>query len=73
MTVKQISTLTCDACGKAHAAQESRFATRLPPHWAEIEIDWTDAAEEKHYDEWHLCPACASELLAAILAKRDIP
>jgi len=70
MTFKQISTLTCDGCGKAHTTQNSRFGPRMPAEWAEIEIDWTDGAGERHFDEWHLCPECAGDLLAAMLARR---
>jgi ssDNA-binding Zn-finger/Zn-ribbon topoisomerase 1 len=70
VSIKQISTLACDSCGEQQVSQESRFGTRVPKDWAEIDIDWTDTAGDEHCDLWHLCPKCGGELLAKIMARR---
>jgi hypothetical protein len=70
MSTHEIVTTTCDACGAIFSTQGNRFGSRMPLDWAEIDIDWQDAAGERHGDLWHLCPACSGEMLGKVLAKR---
>ena len=71
MTVREVSTITCDACGTARSSVQARFSGRVPDRWAEIEIDYQDMADEKTvYEEWHLCADCTGDLLEKIVAKR---
>ena len=72
MTVREVSTITCDACGTARSSVSARFASNVPDRWAEINVDYHDMADDKTvYEEWHLCPDCAGQLLAAIMSKRE--
>jgi hypothetical protein len=68
MTTRSASTVTCDACGRTRTVVEARFSVRIPDHWAEIALDYRDAAADKQvYEEWHLCPDCTGELVLAIV------
>jgi ribosomal protein S27AE len=72
MTVREVSTISCDACGAARSSISARFASRIPDGWAEINVDYHDMADEKTvYEEWHLCPDCTGSLLAAVVSKRE--
>jgi hypothetical protein len=71
MTVREVSTITCDACGAARSSIQARFSGRVPDRWAEINVDYQDMADEKTvYEEWHLCPDCTGVLVAAVVSKR---
>ena len=71
MTVREVSTVSCDACGATRSSVSARFSSNIPERWAEINIDYRDMAEDKTvYEEWHLCAECTGELLAAIVGKR---
>lgn len=71
MSIREISTITCDACGTSEASIVKRFTSNVPEHWSEVSLDYRDTAEDKTiYEEWQLCPACTGLLVRSIVAKR---